>query len=209
MKNEKGMVIGLTGPTGAGKSELTALLTKAGIPVVDTDILAREVTQPGHPCLQKLAAAFSSAILRSDGSLDRRELAARAFATPQGRATLNAITHPPVLARAQQLVEKHFAAGAACVVIDAPLLFESGGDTLCDRTVAVLAAPHTRLARIMQRDNLTEEQARVRMNAQPSEEYYTARVDEVLRNDGDLAAFRAAAGDWIARLTHEDFTYEA
>lgn len=202
--NKKGLVIGLTGPTGAGKSELTALLRAAGVPVVDTDVLAREVTQPGHPCLARLAEAFSPAILREDGSLDRRALAAVAFASPQAQATLNAITHPAVLARAQELLDGFFAAGARLAVVDAPLLFESGADALCDRTVAVLAPPEQRFSRIIKRDDLTETQARARMNAQPSEEYYTERADEVLHNNGDLATFRAAAQAWIERLRSEE-----
>lgn len=203
MKSEKRLVIGLTGPTGAGKSELTALLQAAGIPVVDTDILAREVTEKGHPCLERLVEAFSPAILREDGTLDRRALAAAAFATPEAQATLNAITHPPVLARAKELLDDAFAAGATIAVVDAPLLFESGADAMCDRTVAVLASPEQRLSRIMKRDNLTEMQARSRMNAQPTAQYYIDRADEVLLNDGDLDAFRAMAARWIAQLQRE------
>lgn len=204
MKSEQThWIIGLTGPTGAGKGEAAALLQKAGVPVVDTDGLAREVTAPGHPCLSELAAAFSPAILREDGSLDRRALAAVAFATAEGAATLNAITHPHIIARAGEMLEGFWAEGARIAAVDAPLLFESGMDKICDRTVAVLAPAAVRLARIMQRDGLSEEQAAARMNAQPDEAYYTDRADDVIYNNGDLAAFQDSVCAWIARVKDE------
>ncbi len=193
-------IVGVTGPTGAGKSVLTGWLRERGVPVVDADRIAREVVEPGTPTLSALAAAFSPAILRPDGSLDRRELASRAFATPEGRATLNAITHPPVLTQAKAELDAALRGGARLAVLDVPLLFESGADAMCNRTVAVLASPERRMARILARDGLTPEQARARMNAQPTERYYEQRADDVLRNDGDLDAFRAACRAWLERL---------
>ncbi len=193
-------IVGVTGPTGAGKSVFTGWLRERGVPVVDTDRIAREVVEPGTPTLSALVAAFSTAILRPDGSLDRRELAARAFATPEGRATLNAITHPPVLAQTKAERDAALCGGARLVALDVPLLFESGADAMCNRTVAVLASPERRMARILARDGLTPEQARARMNAQPSEQYYEQRADDVLRNDGDLEAFHATCRAWLERL---------
>lgn len=200
-------ILGLTGPTGAGKGEVAALLREAGIPVVDTDGLAREVTAPGHPCLSELAAAFSPAILKEDGSLDRRALAAAAFATAEGSARLNAITHPHIIARANEVLRDFWANGATIAAVDAPLLFESGMDKICHRTVAVLAPAEERLARIMQRDSLGEEQAKIRMNAQPDEAYYIDRADEVLRNEGTLCEFYESVQGFIRRL--KDEWYEA
>lgn len=197
---KNGRIVGLTGPTGAGKSEAARLLSAAGIPVVDADRLAREVTAKGHPCLLELAQAFSSAILHADGTLNRAALAAAAFACEESTARLNAITHPHIL----RLAEERFAAlqneGFTLVAVDAPLLFESGMDTMCDRTVAVLAPAEVRQARICERDGITAEQAALRMHAQPDETFYRERADEVLYNDGDLAAFRKTVTAWIAAL---------
>ena len=193
-------IVGVTGPTGAGKSVLTGWLRERGVPVVDTDRIAREVVEPGTPTLLALVEAFSPAILRPDGSLNRRELAARAFATPEGQATLNAITHPPVLEQAKTELDAALRGGARLAALDVPLLFESGADAMCNRTVAVLASPERRMARILARDGLTPAQAQARMNAQPSEQYYEQRADDVLRNDGDLEAFRETCRAWFERL---------
>lgn len=196
MKNNV-TVIGLTGPTGAGKSEVAALLVKAGATVIDADALAREVTAAGHPCLQKLAEAFSPSVLQTDGSLDRKALAALAFATPEDTARLNAITHPYILSLAD---ERLSACQTPIAVIDAPLLFQCGMETICDRTLVVTAPYEERRSRIMRRDGLTEKQAEMRMNAQPDEAYYTERADDVLCNDGDFDAFVKAATAWIDRI---------
>lgn len=197
---KRGRILGLTGPTGAGKSEAARLLQAAGIPVVDADQLAREVTAAGHPCLAELAAAFSPAVLRGDGTLDRAALAAAAFATPEATARLNAITHPHILALSERYVRAYWEQGSPLVAVDAPLLFESGMDRTCDHTVAVLAPAAVRQARICERDGITAEQASLRMHAQPSDAFYRERADEVLENNGDLAAFRQTVNAWIARL---------
>lgn len=190
---DKLLVVGLTGPTGAGKSELTAILRERRIPVVDTDQLAREVVEPGQPCLEALVEAFSSAILLPDGRLDRKTLAARAFATPETTKLLNDRTHPYIIDRTRVILKELAAAGERLAVVDAPLLFESGMDALCDRTVAVTAPAERRRARILQRDGLSVEQAERRMAAQQPEAFYTSRADEVLCNDGSLADFRERA----------------
>ncbi len=199
-------VIGLTGPTGAGKSTVAAAWAAAGVPVIDADRLARRVTAPGSPCLAQLAEAFSSAILDSDGTLIRQELAARAFASPEATARLNAITHPAILALIRQALEDAADAGHPTAVVDAPLLFEAGVDALCHRIVAVTAPAADRLARIRARDGLTEEQATRRMAAQPDEAFYCRAGVTVLENTGDIAALQQAArtlldeekGRWVA-----------
>ncbi|MBQ9415121.1 MAG: dephospho-CoA kinase [Clostridia bacterium] len=180
---------GLTGPTGSGKGAVGALLIARGFEVIDTDALAREAVEPGSPCLAALVNAFSPAILRPDGTLDRAALAERAFADKQAQQTLNAIVHPAVIARTMELLSGDTPVG---FVIDAPLLFESGLSRVCDRTVAVLCDAAQRKARIMRRDGLSDDRARLRMNAQPDDAYYIEHADAVIRNDGDLDALEAA-----------------
>jgi len=178
------IVVGLTGPTGSGKSTFAHRFEQAGAFVIDADKLAREVTEKGHPCLLALADRFGKDILREDGTLDRAALAAKAFATPETRQALNDITHPRIIARSEELLA---ACTAPVAVIDAPLLFESGMDRLCDCTVAVIAPLDIRKARIMARDNLTSERADQRIAAQKPDDYYRDRATYCLVNDRDLA----------------------
>ncbi len=181
-------VIGLTGPTGAGKSTVAAHWQRRGALIIDADVLAREVTAPGHPCLQALAKRFGDDILK-DGILNRRLLAARAFATPETTQALNDITHPPVIARTEELLRS---CTAPVAVIDAPLLFESGMDRLCDITVAVTAPTAVRRARIMARDGISQAQADQRIAAQHDEAYFRERATICVDNGGDEAATLAA-----------------
>lgn len=193
-------VLGLTGPTGAGKGVVAALLRENGVPVIDADQLSREVTAPGHPCLSALAAAFSPGVLQNDGSLNRAALAEAAFCSPEKTALLNSIVHPAVIALSNTRLTELKANGCAFAAIDAPLLFESGMDAACHRTLAVLASPEQRLTRIIARDGLSKEQALARMNAQPPDIYYEERADEVMRNDGDIDSFRAAVRRWVKEI---------
>ena len=180
--------IGLTGPTGAGKSTVAAYLAENGIPTVNADTAAREITAVGSPTLVVLAEAFGQDILLADGSLDRKRLAKVAFADATATAKLNAITHPAIIALMDKTIAALQDAGAKAVVIDAPLLFEAGIDKTCDHTIAVVAPDDVRLSRIMQRDNIEAEHARQRMLAQPPISFYTERADIVLENNGDIDA---------------------
>ena len=177
-------VIGLTGPPGAGKSTAAEVWRQMGLPVIDCDALARQVTQPDSPCLEALTEAFGDDIRRPDGTLDRALLAQRAFAAPDATARLNAITHPAILALIRQRLEDAADAGYGTAVLDAPTLFEAGADALCDTVVAVLAPTGQRLARIQARDNLTPEQAQRRMAAQQPDGFYARPGVQVLHNAG-------------------------
>ncbi len=185
--------IGLTGPTGAGKSTVAAYLADKGFPTVSADAAAREVTAAGSPALPLLAEAFGADILLADGTLDRTLLAARAFADPAATARLNAITHPAIIRLIDEKAATLAEGGARAVIIDAPLLFEAGVDKACDHTVAVIATADNRLGRIIARDSLSEAAARQRMNAQPDTDFYTTRAEVVLLNNGDLSALLAQA----------------
>lgn len=176
-------VIGLTGPTGAGKSLVADTLRAAGLPIVDADRVARQITEPHTDCLKDLCAAFGDEILQDDGSLNRKELARRAFATPETTEQLNRITHPAIMAAIKQQLEDLTDEGHPLAVLDAPLLYEAGADALCDRILTVTAPAELRLARIMARDGLDREAAMMRMNAQPSDDFYIRDGVTVLTND--------------------------
>lgn len=183
---DKVYVVGLTGPTGSGKSVVSRLWQGYHFAVIDADAVARVVVEPEQPALAALAEEFTNDILNEDGSLNRRQLAKRAFATPEDTAKLNAITHPYILEHIHRLLMRCEQRQEQVAVIDAPLLFESGLDSVCDATVAVVAPAALRRERIRQRDDLTEGQAQARMAAQPEEDFYTTRADVVLYNNGSL-----------------------
>lgn len=192
--------IGLTGPTGAGKSTVAAYLADAGLPLIDADRIAREITLPGAPALPRLADAFGADTLLPDGTLDRKKLAGRAFSSPENTAKLNAITHPAILQRIHEAFEDAAGGGAKAVILDAPLLFETALDQICDHTVAVLASEEIRLARIRARDGLNDRAAALRMQAQPPEAFYVSHAEIVLRNDGCEAALREQAEALLQKI---------
>ncbi|MDR2752822.1 MAG: dephospho-CoA kinase [Oscillospiraceae bacterium] len=177
-------VIGLTGPTGAGKSTAARALQNLGCGVIDGDALTREITMPGSPVLRQLQAAFGTDICKGE-TLDRKRLAARAFKSEETRKHLNAITHPAItrlaLARAKTL-QSHRA-----IIVDAAALLDSELAGLCD-TIWVIAAPEdTRLTRVLARDNLLADEARTRMAAQRRMDY---DGHTIIMNDGSEAALR-------------------
>lgn len=173
------ILVGLTGPTGSGKSRAAQVAQKMGIKVIDCDKVARQAVMPGTKGLSALVSAFGDGILAPDGSLDRKKMAATAFETKEKTELLNRTLLPHIteLVRSQLDGER--------VLLDAPTLFESGMDSICDCTVAVLADDATRLSRIIARDGLTLKEAEVRMGAGKPNTYYIERADHIVyNNDG-------------------------
>lgn len=179
---EKRFIIGLTGQTGAGKSTVAKILEENGLFIINADSVAREVVEKGEPTLLKLANSFGDDILNSDGTLNRKLLASRAFSSRENTDLLNSITHPAITERIRLKISQAFENGEKAVVIDAPQLFESGENEMCDIIVTVAAPLEIRLHRIMNRDGVTEDEAALRINAQLSEEYYINNSDIVIRN---------------------------
>lgn len=183
---------GVTGPSGAGKGEVCAILAQKGFSVIDTDALARQAVVPGSPCLEELTWIFSKEILLPDGSLNRRALAHIVFSDERARQALNAAVHPFVISRVKRAV-----LGEGDFLIDAPLLFESGLHALCSFTVAVLAGREERIRRITARDGISRKEAVLRIDAQPKDAFYTARADAVIRNDAQRAALCRAVEELL------------
>lgn len=190
-------IIGLTGPTGAGKGSFAAYLP---FPVLDTDRVAREVVEPHKPCLAELVEEFGERILSEDGTLNRKLLGSIAFADKTSLAALNRITHRHITQRVHEWLDTMRARGEIAVVIDAPQLFESGEDALCDVTVAVLGNVESRLARIMTRDGISEEYARTRMRAQKSDEFFRARCTVCVENNGTPDELAAEAARFASAI---------
>lgn len=178
---KRNFTVGLTGPTGAGKSTVAKKLREWGCAVIDADQIAREITQPGSPVLAELAAAFGSDILEG-GILNRGKLAERAFSSPERTKTLNAITHPPIIRRMEAERERAFRSGARVAVMDGAQLFEAGADRTCDFIVVVTAPEEIRLERLLGRDQIPAEKIKERMAVQFPCAYYERRADMIIRN---------------------------
>ena len=196
--------IGLTGGIGAGKSTVSSTFSELGGIVVDGDVIAREVVEPGTEGLAALVEAFGSEILLPDGALNRPALAAVAFPDDEKRATLNGIVHPLVAKRRAELIE---AAPADAVIIeDIPLLVESQMAPLFPLVIVVDADPEVRVVRLTQHRGFSEADARARIAAQASEEQRREVADVWLDNSGTAADLVAAAKalwhDRIAPFAH-------
>jgi len=176
--------VGLTGGIGSGKSTVSRQLSSYGAVVIDADVVARAVVAPGSPGLAQVVAEFGTAVLRPDGSLDREAVGALVFADPARLAALNAIVHPLVGARMDELEEQARADGARVVVLDVPLLAENGLAPLYDEVVVVDCPVDVAVRRLVEQRGMTEEDARARIAAQATREQRRAVATHVLDNSG-------------------------
>ena len=197
------ITLGITGRSGCGKSTVTAVFAAHGVPLADADRISREILLPGSPLLPVLAQRFGADILRTDGTLDRRLLADRAFATPEGKAALDAITHPEIVRRIRTAKQAARAAGASLFVLDGAVIVGTEAETECDRLAVVTAPFETSVARIAARDGISPEMAARRLNAQMPEEQLLRRADYILRNDAERAALETAATQLCEALLQE------
>ena len=188
------IIIGLTGPTGAGKSTAAAAAKDFGLQVIDCDKSARAATEKGTDGLKALVAAFGKEILLPDGSLDRKALAAAAFASPQKTELLNKTILPHIV----KLVLAE--ADGKNVLLDAPTLFESGLNSVCTAVIAVSANVEIRKERIIKRDALSPQAAILRINAGKTDEYYKQKADYFLYNNSDEKAFYKRFSDILKNI---------
>ncbi len=177
------LVIGLTGPSGSGKSRIAEIFTDYGLPLIDADRVYHELLAPPSPCLDELADHFGVGILTPNGLLDRRALGRIVFSDPQALADLNGIAHRYVMAEIRRRLEQLRRNGTTAAVIDAPQLFEAGADRDCNVIVSVLADKMTRLERIVRRDGIEPEIALQRINAQKSDDFFRTHSDYIIENN--------------------------
>ena len=189
-------VIGITGPSGAGKGAASGYLVSKNVSVIDADAVYHSVISPPSDCLDELVSHFGRQILDDSGALNRAALAKLVFGQENRERLelLNKITHKYVVARIRELTEKYAISGANACAIDAPLLIEAGLTDDCDLTVAVLAEKEIRAARIARRDGIDTSLAMSRINSQKPDEYYARGSDAVIYNNGTLEELYAALG---------------
>ena len=184
--------VALTGGIACGKSTVANLFAALGVSIVDTDLLAREVVAPGSPLLSQIAAHFGAGVLQPDGSLDRPRLRERVFANPAERQWLEQLTHPAIRALTDQRCDSATGPNSdgRYVIVAIPLLVETGGAGRFDRVLVVDCDPEIQLARLQARDGSTSQQAARVLAAQATREQRLAVADDVIFNNGDIAALR-------------------
>ena len=196
-------VIGLCGGSGSGKGTVAQLFSEFDIPSIDTDKVYHALTSSKSLCLDALADEFGPQILSLDGSLDRSKLSEIVFSrndSAEKRRKLNQISHKFVLQRTREILDEYRADGKKAVLVDAPLLFESGFDKECDFVIAVIANESIRISRIVERDKITVENARRRIRTQLPDEYLEANSKYIIKNDGMLSELRETVGKIAAEI---------
>lgn len=191
------MVIGLTGGIASGKSTIAAMLRHANIPVIDADELAREVTKENSPTLARITKQFGNGILTNHLSLDRKKLASIVFDDRTLLKKLEAIIHPAIEELRKKQISALEQAGHPVCVYVAPLIFETGIDQSLDATILVTAKKEFVLERILKRDNLSQEDAQKRVDAQLSDDEKRKLADLIIENNGDLDdLYRKLSSTW-------------
>ena len=188
--------IGLTGGIASGKSVVAGMFAELGIPIIDTDVIAREVVEPGQPALDEIRERFGNHMIDAAGNLDRAEMRKEIFANDQARSDLEAILHPRIGAETRRQAD---AADGDYQIIVVPLLVSSPLLHFVERVLVVDCDTNTQIQRLLARDAETAEQARKILAAQASREQRLAIADDVIGNDGTLAETRAT----VARLDRQ------
>ena len=191
-------VIGICGSSGSGKTEALRILGSDSMPVLNCDEVSRQVMQPGSACCRELCEAFGKDILLADGTLDRKKLFELTFHDSEKHRALGHITHFYILRAIDAWLDAHQAASA--VVIEAPLLFESGLDKRCDGIILITADRTGKIARLAARDGLSADDAALRLSRQLDDTYLASRCDFVVENNGSLEQFAEKLREAVGKL---------
>jgi dephospho-CoA kinase len=198
---KKPLRVGLTGGIASGKSTVSDMFAELGVPIIDTDVIARDVVQPGQPALDEIRSEFGAEIIDADGKLDRMALRKIVFADEDARRTLESILHPRIREATVRMADD---TGGAYQLIVVPLLVESPTRAFVDRVLIVDCDEKTQIARLLARDAETQEQAQRMLAAQSSRADRLAIADDVITNDGNLRETR----DQVRSL-HQEYLRKA
>ena len=189
------LIVGLTGASGSGKGYISSLLTDKDICMIDTDRVYHKMISSPSPCVESLVSAFGEDIKNADGGIDRAKLGAIVFSSEEKLGLLNSIAHSFIRERCNEIIEN---CDAKIVILDAPVLFESGFDSMCDVTVGVVASEDIRVERIVKRDSISRERACARIRSQHSDDWFRENCDIVIENNGGELSVKA--GELKCRL---------
>jgi len=182
------LVIGLTGGIGSGKSITADMFAARGIPVIDADVIARELVEPGMPALAEITARFGPRVIGADGRLDRNALRQQVFGDPVARADLESILHPRIRQRMRDRID---ALDSPYCILVIPLLLETGQRDLVQRVLVVDAPEAVQRARVRRRDDLDSDEIEAVLQAQTDRQTRLAVADDVIHNDSDLSSLEA------------------
>ena len=195
------LVIGLTGGIGTGKSEAARHLVTLGARLIDADVVGHEAYRPHAEAWRRVVEAFGEAILGPEGEIDRRALGAIVFSDPDQLARLNGIMHPLMAGMVQEKIDAFWETGSEAVVVEAALLFEAGWSSLVQEVWVTDSPVEVVVARLAQRNGMSEEEARRRIASQMSREERLERADFVIDNSKDVESMREAIDElWATRV---------
>lgn len=180
------MIIGLTGSIASGKSTVAKMIKSYGLPIVDADVVARQVVEPGTPTLNKIAEAFGPEVIAHDGSMDRAKLGSIIFHNEEMRKTLNGIIHPAIREEMLRQRDEFMSFGEKNIFMDIPLLFESKLEHFVEKIIVVSVNKEVQLQRLMERNGFSEEEANARIATQIPVKEKEQLADAVIHNNGTL-----------------------
>jgi dephospho-CoA kinase len=194
------LVVGLTGGIASGKSTVSRMFREAGIPVICADDLAHEVVKPGSAALDEIRRTFGEEFIDSDGALDRVAMARLVFQDKDKRRALESIIHPRVGEERKKLLQEFAAQGHNIVIVDVPLLYESGWTDSFDMIVVAYVPPDIQIQRLIARDSMSPEEARSRLDAQMPIDEKKALAERVIDNTGSIEHTREQVTDIVKEL---------
>lgn len=191
------IIVGLTGGIASGKSLVSSYLKDQGIPVVDADLVAREVVKPGSPALKQIVSRFGPTILKEDGSLNRRAMGKIVFKEPSELAFLNHLLQPLIRQAINEKIKNASKNEQRLLVLDVPLLFEQGYDNICDQVMVVFVDRITQIKRLMKRNGYSQSEAVSRIQTQLPLATKIKFADIVINNNGSPEATKKQVIEWL------------
>ena len=190
-------VIGLTGGIGTGKSTASEYLRKQGFSIIDADRISREIVEPGTLLLKELEKNFGSGIIKDDGTLDRKALAAIVFSDKEKKSRLDGLMHGHILDEIERKISESQSGEGRGIIVDAPLLFETGLEKKCDQVWLITADDKLRILRVCERDGMDPEEVRARIQNQMADEEKKERAHRIVDNSGSKEALLAQLAELI------------